>query len=100
MDDVVSLIRETSEVDADFNAVGRREARQVYCYVRSVSRAEFYSAGQLGLHPTYVLDMFQGDYEGERIAVFHGEEYAIYRTYIKLDEDRIELYLEERAGVD
>lgn len=100
MDDVVTLIEETSEVDAEFNVVGRREARQAYCRVRSVSRSEFYSAGQQGLHPSFVLDMFQGDYNGERIAVFHGKEYAIYRTYIKLEEDSIELYLEDRAGVD
>jgi len=44
--------------------------------------------------------VFRGDYQGERIAVFHSKEYAIYRTYLKLDEDSIELYLEEKAGAD
>lgn len=100
MDDVISLIQETSEVDANFNAVGRTTARQVFCRTRSVSRSEFYAAGQQGLHPSLVVDVFRGDYQGERIAVFHSKEYAIYRTYLKLDEDSIELYLEEKAGVD
>lgn len=99
MDDVVFLIRELNQVDANFNPVARKDPRQVFCRVRSVSRSEFYSAGQQGLHPALVLDMFQGDYHGERIAEFRGKEYVIYRTYQRVEDDSIELYLEEKAGV-
>ncbi len=99
MDDVVELISETSEVDEDFNAVGRTEARRVFCRVRSVSRAEFYAAGQAGLSPSLVLEVFYGEYAGERIALFHGKEYVIYRTYRDIESDTIELYLEDKVGV-
>ena len=99
MDDVVDLISEVSTTDEDFNAVSVETPRQVFCKVRSVTRSEFYSGGQAGINPAYVLELFMGDYNGEKLCSFHNAKYAIYRTYNRLDDDVVELYIEEKVGV-
>lgn len=99
MDDVVELIRETGTVDSDFNAVGSEVPRSVFCRVKSVARSEFYTAGQLGLNPSLTIEIFFGDYKGERLVRFRGQDYAVYRTYHRIEDDTVELYVEQKAGV-
>ena len=43
--------------------------------------------------------MFAGDYEGERIAIYDGKFYSIYRTYLGR-QDIIELYAERKGGTN
>lgn len=73
--------------------------REVFCDVRSVTRAEFFEAGRNGLNPQFVFIVFKGDYENETICEYNGETYAIYRTYIT-DDDYIELYVERKGGTN
>lgn len=77
---------------------GTETERNVFADVKSITRQEFYDAGQNGIQPQYVFTMFGPDYEGEKIAVFRGKRYSVYRTYARKD-DNLELYVEERAGV-
>lgn len=72
--------------------------RDVFCQVNSVSRAEFFSAGQSGLKPEFMFTVFSGDYEGEQLAEFNGVIYSIYRTY-HARNDTTELYVQRREGV-
>lgn len=99
MDDVVKLLTEVISVDEDFNNVADYKARLVYCKVRSIGMNEFYSAGQAGLNPAYVIEVFSGNYNGEKIVEYKGVRYSVYRTYRKLDTDTTELYIEDKAGV-
>ena len=71
--------------------------RKVFGQITSVSRDEFFSAGQNGFKPEYRITMFAFDYLGEKRCVFEGQEYSIYRTYFGRN-DTVELYLEKRAG--
>ena len=72
--------------------------REIFCCIKSVTRAEWADAAQLGLKATYCVTVWADEYNGETIAIFDGKRYAIYRTYQPNSED-IELYLEQRAGV-
>lgn len=78
--------------------VKSESARNVFVNVKSVTRQEFFEAGQAGMQPQYVFTMFGPDYEDEKIVEYKGTRYAVYRTYLKTSDD-IEVYVEERAGV-
>lgn len=99
MDDSAILIEELTIVDDDFNTKYTEHTHGIFCQVRSVTRSEFYQAGQQGINPAYVLAVFYGDYNGERLIEFRGKRYVIYRTYHRIENDLLELYLEEKAGV-
>ena len=48
-------------------------------------------------NPEYRFTVFFGDYEGEKVVIFHDSRYAIYRTY--RTGDNLELYVERKIGV-
>ena len=74
-------------------------SRQVYAQVDSITRREFYDAGRNGLNPEYKFTMFFGDYEGEVLVEYNGNQYAVYRTY-HTRSDKIELYAERKGGTN
>lgn len=77
----------------------QRIMRRIWASQQSVSRAEFFRAGQNGLQPALVLTTSSVNYDGEGELIWHGKRYAIYRTYQPADSDEIELYLQPKAGV-
>lgn len=95
---MVTLISVTKEKNAYGIESGTESRRDVFVNVQSVTRQEFFDAGQAGLQPQYVFVMFGPDYEGEKAVEYKGKRYSVYRTYARKD-DNLELYVEERAGV-
>ena len=71
--------------------------REVLCTVGSINRAEFFEAGRSGLNPEIMLTVSWLDYDGEKLAIFRGERFAIYRSY-RADDEKVELYLTKKAG--
>ncbi len=69
---------------------------EVYCTVDSVTREEWRVAYQAGWDASAKLIVSDADYGGERVAIFEGLRYVIYRTY--RDGMDVELYLGERVG--
>lgn len=81
-DDVLYLVSETPGAHGIF-AEHRETQRMVYCQVRSVSRAEWWSAKSNGLHPEYVFRISdKADYENEKICIYNGDRYRIVRANI------------------
>lgn len=101
MDDVLTLLAPLWEQDVlgIFRQVGEPAAREVFGTVRSVTRAEWAAAGQIGRKPELVFVTPWVNYQGEPEALFHGRPYDIYRVYHVQETDEIELYLEEKVGV-
>lgn len=77
---------------------GEETQRDIFCQVDSVSRAEFFAAGQNGLRPEYRITVFFGDYQGETRLIFEGVTYSVYRTY-HARTDVLELYVQREVGV-
>lgn len=93
----VELIAEAVEKDT----VGQEYTEQatsgeVYCTVDSITREEWRVAYQAGWDASAKLTVSSADYCGERVAVFEGRRYVIYRTYCPGMD--VELYLGERVG--
>lgn len=96
--DVITLV--SYPRTQDDNGVWRDSTpveRSVYCQVESVTRAEFFNAGQNGLKPEYRFTMFFGDYNGERTVIYDGVQYTVYRVF-RARTDELELYVERRSG--
>ena len=79
---------------------GKGCARQIFARVDSVTRAEFFDAGQRGLNPEYKFTVFHAEYQGEDECEYAGARYAIYRTFRVPQTDDLEIYVERKAGVN
>lgn len=97
--DIVNLYADTITYDAYGVARKTRTAREVFCKVDSVTRAEFFEAGRQGLNPEYRITMFYGDYNGEAVLGYKGRLFSVYRTY-QAKTDIIELYVERQGGTN
>lgn len=98
MDDVIYLVGENFEQDMFGVLHPVTIERKVYCKVNSIGSREWFDGGRLGLKPEFQFVTFRYDYQGEKVVKFHGDYYAVYRTYI--DGDNIELYTERREGYE
>ena len=96
MSDVLMLISQTISVDDYGNEVAEETQKQVFCEVYSISQTEFYSAANTELNPEIRFDVFFGDYQGEDVIEYHGNRYAVYRTF--RTGDTLELYCERKIG--
>lgn len=99
MDAVITLVTETYTKDAEGVNQVTETTTDVFCKVRSVSRADFYSAGELGLALSYVFITNPVNYSGQKVLVFGGERYAVVRTY-QPSLDVLEIYAGYKVGVD
>ena len=97
--DVVTLYADTVTYDDYGVAKKVRTAREVFCKVTSVTRAEFFEAGRSGLNPEFRIIMFFGNYNGESVVGYNGRMYSVYRTY-QASTDEIELYVERQGGTN
>lgn len=86
-DSVITLLSETSTVDAYGDTVTTPTERDVFAEVRSIGQSEFYQAQTVGLKPEikFVIADFY-DYQNEKqlkYTPFGGTEdvYTILRTY-------------------
>ncbi len=53
----------------------------ILCNLKSVVRAEFYSAAAAGLKPEVVFVVHECEYNGEQLVEFEGKRYGVLRTY-------------------
>lgn len=104
MDDVIRLVTYGEPTyDKYGNEFIPEEKTQVFCRVDSVSRSEFYQAGQNGLKPEIVFTLSSfWDYAGQKL-VRHADhtgterEYTVIRTY-RTPDGGIEITCEERIA--
>lgn len=97
-DAVISLVKEVYTQN-DFGLdLTTESSRTVFCSTRSVNRADFYAAGQIGLALDYVFITNPVNYQGEKILEYQGERYEISRTY-QVSPDTLEIYAGHKVGV-
>lgn len=99
MDATITLIGESFTKNDIGITVATETKTDVFCSVRSVSRNDFYRAGEIGLALSYVFITNPVNYSGEQLLEYNGERYGIIRTY-QPSLDRLELYAGYKVGVD
>lgn len=93
----VTLFTETVRKDSVGQTIKTRVDDVVKAVRMSVAQSEYFNADQAGIRPDFKLEMYAGDYSGQKNLSIDGEEYTIYRTYSPR-RDKIELYVGERVG--
>lgn len=76
--------------------IGKRKA---YAQRRSISRAEWFDAGRVGMNPVIAFSLPFFDYKNESTVEYEGKRYGVYRTYESNRGNNIEIYCEEKGGV-
>lgn len=84
-------------LDAHANQTATISGKTVWCGEKSITQTEYYSAGQQGLKPQTVVEMWEAEYSGQESVVFGGNKYRVYRTYTTKD-GHIELYLTSKGA--
>lgn len=97
--DVLTLVASALTQNAYGVWTDTETSREVFCEVRSATRAEYFEGGKNGLVPEYVFIVFDGDYNKERTVIYNGVAYGVYRTF-QGTTDRVELYCERKGGVN
>ena len=91
--DVITLVSESPAAHGVLDDVTETQ-KQAFCSVRSVGMTEAYQAMSNGLHPQFVFVLSDyADYDGEKVAIYHGKRYRVIRTYQQ--NQGIELTVEE-----
>lgn len=97
--DVINLIAVTRKQDSLGVWRPLKVSREVYCQVESVAQKEFFEAGRNGYNPSFKFTVFFADYDDEPIVEYKGNQYSVYRTYLRRD-DRMEIYVERKGGTN
>ena len=82
MDEVLTLIKQTSGVDEYGDPKITETRSDVFCRLASIGQKEFYQAHAVGLQPElkFILSDYL-DYNGEKMVEYDGQRYRVLRTY-------------------
>ena len=87
----------TTTYDDDRNVIESEDKTTVYATRQSVTRQEWFTAGQNGHRADFRLIVHKAEYGNQKAVEIDNVRYAIYRTFENGSE--IELYCEEQGGV-
>jgi len=94
--DLISTVTTTGALNQEI--VTTTTTTTVFADLSSVTRQEFLAAGSLGLKPSLVATIYSFEYSGQKAVKVDGEDYSVYRTFNRAENDKIELYLEQKEG--
>lgn len=96
----VKLIKRATLVNSLGEPITSEEtSREVYGVVGSSTQQEWFTAHRDGINSLFKLVIYSFEYEGELVVEMDGERYSVYRTY-EASVDKVELYLEKKAGTE
>lgn len=103
MDELILLVQEAYSKDDIGQMIPQRTERAVWATLKSVTRAEWSNAGEMGMKPQLVAITPYVNYEGETTIIIGTDtpiEFSVYRTFHSTVDDTMELYLERKVGND
>ena len=96
----VKLIKRAPLVDSLGEVTNDVETfREVYGVVASSTQQEWFTAHRDGINALYKLVIYSFEYDNELVVEMDGERYSVYRTF-EVSVDKMELYLEKKAGTE
>lgn len=100
MDSVITLIKQRYSANSIGEQIPEEQRTTVFTMIQSVSGEEWDRAGRNDLQAVYRAVMPAVNYSDERVVEYCGRRYGVYRVYRQDDSDLVELYLEQKAGVE
>lgn len=95
----VNLIKETYSVGSYGQVLTSETSKSIYGLLNPITRTEWDTAGRAGYEADFRLDVYTFEYQGEKIVEVDGIRYGVYRSFIRINDDRTELYLHTVNGV-
>lgn len=95
----VKLIKRAQLVDSLGEVTYSETSREVYGSVTSSSQSEWFTAHRDDINSVAQLVIYSFEYQGETVVEMDGERLSVYRTF-KRSIDKLELYLEKKAGTE
>jgi SPP1 family predicted phage head-tail adaptor len=92
------LIKRSFTFDEIGNQIATETKNPIPIEVKSITRDEFYRAGEQKLNPEMMVTTAAINYQGEELIEIDSVIYAIYRKYFDSNSDDIELYLRKEVG--
>lgn len=92
------LLQHTFAPDTIGNQIPTTKKVSIPIEIKSITRDEFYKAGEQKLNPEMMVTTAAINYSGEEFIEIDGITYAIYRKYRDSNSDEIELYLRKEVG--
>lgn len=92
------LIQRSFTFDEIGNQIATETKNPIPIEVKSITRDEFYRAGEQKLNPEMMVTTAAINYQGEELIEIDSVIYAIYRKFRDANSDDIELYLRKEAG--
>lgn len=93
--DTVILITETVTEDASGYETKTESRREVFCtFSKGVGRAEYYEAMKAGVQVSATAEIWEDEYEYERLLEYDGRRFSIGRCW-PTGRGTLELYLTE-----
>lgn len=99
MDGIAYLLCDSYKEDGIGQHIPLKQKRKIFVSEDSITRNEWFKAGQNGMNPQIMLTTSAINYSGETAIEYKGVRYGIYRTYYNRDSDETELYLRRKVGV-
>lgn len=82
MNDIITLVSQTTTIDTEGDQVITESTKDVFCAVASIGMKEFYEAHAVGLKPEIKFKIADYlDYNNEQIVIFNSVRYRVLRTY-------------------
>lgn len=96
MDELCTLIGVERTLNANgYDATREEPEREVFCgFAQGVSRTEYYEAMKAGVRLSATVEIWEDDYQGERLLEHGGHRYRVGRTW-PTGRGTLQLYLEE-----
>lgn len=93
-----NLLQRTFAADSCGNQIATETKVPIPIEIHSITRDEFYRAGEQKLNPELMVTTAAINYSGEEAIEIDSVTYAIYRQYRDPNSDDIELYLRKEVG--
>lgn len=80
--DICTLIAEKKVFDGGNHYTTEEESQELLCSITNgVARAEYYEAYRAGVQLAITVEIYEGDYSGQRLLEVNGVRYQVARTY-------------------
>lgn len=92
------LIKRSFTFDEIGNQIATETKNPIPIDIKSITRDEFFRAGEQKLNPEMMVTTAAINYQGEELIEIDSVVYTIYRKYRDENSDDIELYLRKEVG--
>ena len=80
--DVCELVTVEKKPDADGYKTPTEQKKEIFCSVNTgVVRSEFYAAYKAGVRLDVTVELWEQDYDGQRLMDYTGKRYDVVRAY-------------------